>query len=182
LDLSPGLGLVDLVVLGDSLVKAGAVAPDGLVAAADAWRGHGAKLARRAMRLVRRGVDSPMETRARLLLVLAGLPEPIVDLHLYDDEGVLRARLDMSYARWKVAVEYEGRHHAESSVQWTKDIDRREFLDIELWRLIVVKADGVYGNAERTLKRVEDALRAAGAVGVGITSQEWRRYFPSRTT
>lgn len=87
LDLAGPLGLVDLVVLGDSLVRAGHVTPGRLTTAADAWRGHGAVLARRAARLVRVGVDSPMETRLRLLIVLAGLPEPVVNHTFAYEDG-----------------------------------------------------------------------------------------------
>jgi hypothetical protein len=71
---SVGVGLVDPVIAGDSLVKATKLDPVALVEAADTWSGQHAKLARRAARLVRAGVDSPMETRLRLLLVLAGRP------------------------------------------------------------------------------------------------------------
>ena len=60
---SVGTSLVDLVIAGDSLVKATKLDPAALVEAADAWSGRHAKRARRAARLVRKGVDSPMETR-----------------------------------------------------------------------------------------------------------------------
>lgn len=65
LDLAGSLDLVDLVVLGDSLVKAKHVTPEELTAAASAWDGAGAARARRAARFVRKGVDSPKETRVR---------------------------------------------------------------------------------------------------------------------
>ena len=55
---------------------------EGLRDAALAWHGRGAKLARRAARFVRDGVDSAMETRLRMLLVLAGLPAPEVNFIL----------------------------------------------------------------------------------------------------
>jgi hypothetical protein len=73
LDLATGLDLVALVVLGDSLIRAGRTSTAVLRDAATAWRGRGAKLARRAARYVRDGVDSAMETRLRMLLVLASL-------------------------------------------------------------------------------------------------------------
>lgn len=178
LDVAGRLGLVDLVVLGDSLVKAGHVSPEELVDAADRWRGHGAKLARRAMRLVRRSVASPMETRLRLLIVLAGLPEPVVDHHLLDEAGNVRYRLDLSYPQWQIAVEYEGRQHAESSQQWQHDITRRETLDVLAWRLIVARAPDIYTDPAALLDRIIAALRDRGVMDVRIRSQEWRRHFP----
>jgi hypothetical protein len=75
-----GIGLVDLVVVADGLIKAGHTSPSRLVETATQWDGRGCRLARRAAALARKGVDSPQETRIRLLLVLAGLPEPRVNL------------------------------------------------------------------------------------------------------
>ena len=51
--------LVELVVLGDSLVKANRTTCDALVRAAAAYDGKGSRLARRAASYVRDGVDSP---------------------------------------------------------------------------------------------------------------------------
>lgn len=87
LDLAETLSLVDLVILGDSLVKAKRAKPVDLVSAAADWRGRGARLARTAAALVREGVDSPQETRTRLLIVLAGLPEPTVNVLIRADDG-----------------------------------------------------------------------------------------------
>ena len=68
------LDLVDLVAVGDGLVRRRRTTPEALIAAAAAYQGKGARLARRAAAYVRPGVDSPKETRLRMLLVLAGLP------------------------------------------------------------------------------------------------------------
>ena len=72
---SVGVSLVDLVIAGDSLIKANGLAAQKFVAAAEAYQGRNARRARRAASLVRAAVDSPMETRIRLLIVLEGLPE-----------------------------------------------------------------------------------------------------------
>jgi hypothetical protein len=180
LDLAPRLGLVDLVVLGDSLVKAGAVTPAELVAAATAWRGSRAAEALRAMQLVRAGVDSPMESRLRMLVVLSGLPEPVVDHRIVGDGGRVRYRIDLSYPDWRIAIEYDGRQHAESETQWQGDIERREAFDVMDWRMIVVRSPGIYTHPGATLERIVSALRDRGVRGVAVRSDEWRRYFPDR--
>ncbi|MGH3950493.1 MAG: hypothetical protein ACRDSE_15460, partial [Pseudonocardiaceae bacterium] len=59
LELSDLVSLVDLVVVGDRAVRKGRATPRRLIRAADAYHGRGARLARRAARLVREGVDSP---------------------------------------------------------------------------------------------------------------------------
>ena len=114
LDLAGELGLVDLVVLGDALVRRRRTTVTKLVAAAAQASGRHVALARRAAGLVRAGVDSPMESRLRMLLVLAGLPEPVVNHTEHDDRGWWVRRFDLSYPAARVAVEYDGRQHAES--------------------------------------------------------------------
>lgn len=176
-DLGPELGLVDLVVLGDSLVKAARTTPAALVAAAASATGAQTPVLRRAAALVRTGVDSPMETRLRLLLVLAGLPEPVVNHVEYAEDGRWLRRFDLSYPELKVAVEYDGRQHAESQRQWERDVERREGLDRDGWRLVVVLSKGVYREPSLTLDRVIAALAAAGSTA-RVTSDEWRAHFP----
>lgn len=58
-----GLPLVELVIVGDGLVKTRATSVERLLAAASEATGHGHRLARRAATLVREGVDSPEDTR-----------------------------------------------------------------------------------------------------------------------
>ena len=50
---SAGTELVDLVIAGDSLVKATRTTPEDFIRAAETWRGNRARLARRAARLIR---------------------------------------------------------------------------------------------------------------------------------
>lgn len=173
------LDLVDLVVLGDSLVRAGVVTPPQLVNAATAFRGRRARHVRRAAALVRQGVDSPMETRLRLLLVLAGLPEPVVNHPLRDDTGRVRYRLDLAYPQWRIAIEYDGRQHAENTAQWRWDVQRREDLDADGWRLVVVLSGDLDRSPGRTIERVQSAARAQG-VSLPARSDEWSRYLPER--
>jgi len=79
------LGLVDLVVVGDHLARRGMVTPEQLAAFAAETRIRGSDAARQAAGYVRDRVDSPMESRVRMLLVLAGLPEPEVNPTFRDD-------------------------------------------------------------------------------------------------
>ncbi len=178
LDLAATLDLVDLVVLGDSLVKAGRTSPADLVGAARTHRGARAALARRAAALVRSGVDSPMETRLRLLVVLAGLPEPVVNHVLRDEDGGWTYRFDLSWPELLVALEYDGRQHAESSSQWVRDVRRREDLDGRGWRLVIALSGDVYATPGATVQRVAAVLRERGEVV--STTDGWREHFPER--
>ncbi|HVD53127.1 MAG TPA: DUF559 domain-containing protein [Propionibacteriaceae bacterium] len=182
LDLACSLDLVELVVLGDSLVKAKRVTPEDLVAAASEWVGNGVVRARRAARFARKGVDSPKETRLRMLLVLAGLPEPTVNVIIRNPDGSWRMRFDLSDPGLKLIIEYDGRQHAENSGQWRRDLSRREELDGLGWRLIVVTSDDLRDAPEAVLNRVRDALIDRGAVGIRRRFKtEWMRYFAPRT-
>jgi hypothetical protein len=177
-DLAGELDLVELVVLGDSLVRREETTPGALLHASAGQSTNGRR-ARRAAGLVRRGVDSPMESRLRLLLVLAGLPEPVVNHPLRDDTGRVRYRLDLAYPQWRVAVEYDGRQHAENTAQWRWDVQRREDLDAEGWRLVVVLSGDLYRSPARTLERVVAAARSQGG-SLATRGEEWRRFFPGR--
>ena len=181
IDLACVLPLVDLVVLGDSLVKAKRTTVSRLVEVVQAWRGWGSRPALRAVGYVRKGVDSPMETRLRMLMVLAGLPEPVVNHIQYDAMGGWARRFDLSYPDLLLVIEYDGRQHADNDKQWDHDIDRREGLDVEGWRLVVIRSKGIYAEPHRTLQRITDAMRDQGSRDVPRRFRgEWRAHFPGR--
>jgi hypothetical protein len=149
---SIGVSLVDLVIAGDSLVKANDLDPVLFVVGAAAYQGRNARRARRAASLIRAGVDSPMETRIRLLVVLAGLPEPQVNFIVCVAGGKWRWRFDLCYPEYKLIIEYDGRQHAFDAEQWGHDLDRREWLDQDGWRILIVVSDGIYANPLRALR------------------------------
>jgi Protein of unknown function (DUF559) len=178
---SIGVNLVDLVIAGDSLVQANDLDPQEFIAAAEAFEGRNAKRARKAAALMRVGVDSPMETRIRLLIVLAGLPEPQVNFILRVASGRWRWRFDLCYPEFKLIIEYDGRHHAFDQDQWIHDLERREWLDQDGWRIVIVISEGIYENPLRTLQRVRAALVERGARVPKSFKQEWMRHFMVRS-
>jgi hypothetical protein len=181
IDVATELTRVDLVVLGDSLVRQGKTTPGELVDAALRWKGQGCRAARKAAHLVRAGVDSPMETRLRLLMVFAGLPEPVVNHIDYGPTGRFKRRFDLAYPELKLIIEYDGRQHAENDRQWDRDVARREGLDTDAWRIIVIQAKGIYAEPDKTLKRIVGAMRSCGARDLPRTlNREWERHFPVR--
>ncbi|GAA4727391.1 DUF559 domain-containing protein [Pedococcus ginsenosidimutans] len=180
LDLGRWCDLVDLVVLGDSLVRAGATTPQRLVDAAAEWDGTHQSLVRRAAGYVRDRVDSPMESRLRMLLVLAGLPEPVVNIDVVDEDGRARYRIDLSFPDQRLGIEFDGRHHIERQGQWESDLLRREDLESEGWSFVVVLASQVYGDPAGVLSRVAAAMRTRGIRVPGRLDPQWRRHFPGR--
>jgi len=69
---------------------------------------------RQAIELAEPATESPMETRLRLLLVLAGLPKPKVQVSLRDENGIFIARPDLYYPTKRLAIEYDGASHRTS--------------------------------------------------------------------
>ena len=179
LEMATLLDLVDLVVLGDALVRSRRAAPQELVQAAAVHAGRHARLARRAASHVRAGVDSPMETRLRMLLVLAGLPEPEVNHEVYDSHGRLLLRFDLCYPAWRLIVEFDGRQHRADLDQWDRDQERDDYFDEHGWRIVRVFSRGIYREPEKTVLRVHRALVAQGYPRLRRPGEEWRRHFPT---
>lgn len=181
-ELAELLMLVDLVVVGDNLVRRGLVTEESLRAAASTSRLPGARRAAEAAAYVRARVDSPMESRLRMLLVLAGLPDPEVNRLIRSADGEPLRRYDLSWPAVRVVVEYDGRHHIDRVEQWEDDLDRREAIDDDGWRILVVTARGIYREPGRTVLRVWRVLHRRGQIGVPPRpGEDWRPHFPGRT-
>jgi hypothetical protein len=162
-DLASRLDLVDLVAVADAALRRGLVSSRALSVTVESWaRRPGVGLLRRALPLVEPATDSPMETRLRLLLVLAGLPRPVAGrdvVHL----GAWIARPDLSYPELRIAIEYDGDHHRVGRQQWRNDIARRRLLEEAGWLVLVFTADDVMLRPDETVRQVRAALRSRRA-------------------
>jgi very-short-patch-repair endonuclease len=180
-ELAEELSLVELVVAGDWMVRRHRVRTRDLRRVAMAARGPHARLARQAARYVRAKVDSPMESRLRMLIVLAGMPEPVVNMTVRMVDGRKVRRFDLCWPEVRVVVEYDGRHHVEIIEQWESDLDRREEIDDDEWRILVVVASGIYVDPARTVHRIFRLLERRGLDGLPERpSEDWRPHFPGR--
>ncbi len=170
------LDLVDLVASGDWLVRLDLTSPEDLVRAAGAARGQGSARARRAAALVRRRVDSVRETRLRLALVLAGLPEPEVNPSIRA-KGRQVGRVDLLLRRWRIVIEYEGDQHRLDRRQWNRDVWRQERLVEDDHTLVRVTAERM--RSPRTVVLgVHQALLEREYDGPAPKfSAEWRALF-----
>ena len=158
-DLARGPNLVAAVVGVDALLLQRVVRPDALTAYVEEhtrWQGIGA--ARRAIVLARACVESPMETRLRLLAVLGGLPEPVVQFEVFDRAGRLVARLDLAYPERRIGLEYDGDHHRDRDT-FQRDAVRLNRLHLLGWTVLRFTADDVLRHPERTLTHIRAALR-----------------------
>jgi hypothetical protein len=70
--------------------------------------------------------------------------------------------------------------HAFDSGEWIHDLERREWLDQDGWRMIIVVSEDIYVHPLRTLQRVKAALEDRGARVPKCFNQEWTRHFMVR--
>lgn len=131
----------DLVACADALAGGrwtrGLLVPlEEIRARAAVMRGRGAAAVRAAVADARARVWSPMETRARLLLVRAGWPEPVANHPVTDpDTGALFV-LDLAYPDPRLAIEYDGDGHRSDRRRWQRDLAKDEVLHALGWRVL----------------------------------------------
>jgi very-short-patch-repair endonuclease len=153
----------DLVVAGDALVgRNGLLTLEDLTAevARGAGRGYATLVA--ALADVRAGAESPTETRLRLVLQRAGLPEPALNLDLRTPRGRFVARLDLAYLEWGVAVEYDGRQRGESTARFERDVDLWDAIRQEGWELVRILRHHLRDDGRAAVDMVRGALTRAG--------------------
>lgn len=175
LDLASVLSLEDLIAAGDSIVcthqrsfgpvvAAKASLPDLASMVNRHGRARGVRNARLALELVRVGVDSPPETYLRLEAWRRGLPEPDLDAVIHGVCGNAVAWPDLAFQEYRVAVQYDGRHHL-TAAQQESDARRDNATVLAGW--IPVRITGAmiaelgYGGA---VALIRDALIARGWV------------------
>jgi hypothetical protein len=170
-----GVELEDLVVIGDQVATRLTGRPEVGSTAATADRGRrelAAALSARcrprgkvvlgeALDLVRSPVRSPMETRARLMFLRAGFPEPAVNRAVFHRDGSWLLEGDLVWEDERVIGEYQGSDHA-SIRRRSHDASRQALAEDEGWRLLQIFAEDVY----RPARRVDCLRRFAAALGL----------------
>jgi hypothetical protein len=150
------------IPLLDALMRATRLNPADVLAIAHARPRHrGIQKLRVAMTLADAGAESPQESRVRLLLVKAGVPQPETQIECYDRFGAPYIRMDMGWREWRVAVEYDGVQHWTDRRQRSWDIDRIAILEGMGWVVVRVSAE-MLKRPGVVVARVIGKLRAAG--------------------
>jgi very-short-patch-repair endonuclease len=139
-DLAGILSVDELVVAGDFLFRrrnplSTPAELDAYLAGKQGWPGY--RRAMQARSLMRGRTDSPKETELRLLLLRHGLPEPAVNVPMFDATGGWIQDPDMSYEHERIAIQYDGGHHA-TPAQRRSDIFRDENAKDAGWRVVVL--------------------------------------------
>lgn len=110
---------------------------------------------RRVLELADPCAESPMETRLRLLLVLAGLPRPESQVALHDDGGRYVGRPDLYYRAGRLGLEYDGDAHRHGLAA----DDRRQNRFVHAgYRLLRFTAGDVLRTPDAVVAQVRAAL------------------------
>lgn len=164
------LSVTDLVVVGDYLVTgtepySGEPPPSSLqsleAVVGRLGRRRGVRNLREALTLVRYGSLSPQETRLRLAMLAAGLPEPALNLPVHDARGKLVAMIDLAYPEALVAIEYLGDHHRTDRKTYDDDIRRREMLTEAGWSVVFVTSADLSTRRDALMRRIRSALTSS---------------------
>ena len=147
----------------DALARATRITADDVLPLMKLHSGaRGMKQLRQALPMMDDGAESPQETSTRLVLVKGGVPRPDTQIVVCDEWGLIVARVDMGWEKWKVAVEFDGAQHWTDPLQRTKDIDRAAELERLGWRVIRVSYGLLRNRPDVVVAQVREALRAAG--------------------
>jgi very-short-patch-repair endonuclease len=123
-------------------------------------RAKGIARLRRVVHLAEPKSESPMETRLRMLLLLARLPRPEVQVSIHDAEGRFVGRPDLLYHAQRLAIEYDGGNHRDRLVD---DNRRQNGLVSAGFQLLRFTAADVYGTPEVVAMQVRHGLEAKSA-------------------
>ncbi len=162
--LAAELALDDLIVMGDGLVcrQSPLATVSELTAAVAGWGARpGGPALRRALVDIRSRTDSARETMLRLMIVRAGLPEPVVNFEICNRFGAVIGLGDLAYPSYRVLLEYDGGQHRSDERQFHIDISRLDAFMEEKWRVIRVNKS-LMQQLLTLLGKVGTALEAGG--------------------
>jgi very-short-patch-repair endonuclease len=159
-DLACGNALVEAVVAVDALSGRHAFEPSAVVDLNRRRLGsRGSAQLREVVRLANPLAESPMETRIRLIVVLDGLPVPVLQ------HPVGPFFLDLAYPAIRLAIEYDGKEHRVQQ-RAMRDLDRQAYLSDAGWKVLRFTAAQVMVRPWEVAARVREELARRGGVGL----------------
>jgi hypothetical protein len=162
LDLAGSTPADELVAIGDALCRAGRLSGDALdERLARAGSVRGVVRARECAPLLTPLAASRPESLVRYWVHDSELPDLDVQLPVRDERGTTLLHADLGYSRWKIAVEYEGRQHADAR-QFDLDIERYSIMASNGWLVLRFGRRHLARRAE-LIDRVAGALLSRAA-------------------
>lgn len=159
-DLAALLGRADLAAVGDAVLRSGC-SPETLLEVAERrGRYPGKALARSTVDWLNAAAESPQESRLRVVLREAGLPQPRVNAVIRDAHGHPVARGDLVFDEAMLVVEYDGADHLTPERQ-RRDAERRASLQALGWMVLELNRYDLV-DSRRAVAKVRSALLARG--------------------
>ena len=175
LELALSLRLPHLVGLFDSIVATDAFRREDLAAAYELRPGRLRRF-EEALDLVDPASASLPESLVRVLLHFAGLRDFVVQHPVRDPLTGASYALDLAFPKWRVAVEYDGKHHLLPDQRAADEVRRGRLSELLRWRFVVVTSEELYGAPGLVLSRVVLAINENSAVAPRV-DPAWRDYF-----
>ena len=155
-DLSIRLPLTESVVVTDMALHARLISPQALMVSVEASNGlQGVRTLREAIEHAESKSESPMETRLRMLLVLAGLPRPEAQVSIRDRFHRFVGRPDLYYRDQRLGLEYDGGTHRDALAEDNRRQNR--LLDAGV-RLLRFTAGDIFQMPDMVVSLVRTAL------------------------
>jgi hypothetical protein len=124
------------------------------------FRRRGVRQARPLVAMADPRSESPAESWTRYEIVSHGLPAPVPQ-HWIEIDGVPTFRLDLSYPRHRIVVEYDGQEFHSRRADREHDRRRREWLRDHGWIVIVVDRSSFADDAVGAwIQELREALRS----------------------
>jgi hypothetical protein len=157
------LDLDELIVMGDEVVhhRRGISLTQLAGAIRQRRGGRGSRLMAEAFPQLRPRSNSPMETRARLLFLRGGLPEPELNVVINDQHsGQWLSDSDFVWRKRRVVAEFDGDHHRTDRRQWQNDVARCQNLQDDGWAFVQLTYPDVmiYPRNLKTVNRLHRLL------------------------
>jgi hypothetical protein len=169
------LGTDDLTAVADRIITGTIDSPplasvDDLdTALADAGSARFIRQLRAARVEARAGAWSRPETLLRLLIVRAGLPEPVLNAAVVvEDGGTLYP--DLSWPEYRIVIEYDGHWHGRQG-RWTSDSARHERLVDAGWMVVRVQAGELFDHPQAVIARLARRLQERGHVPARLAEE-----------
>jgi very-short-patch-repair endonuclease len=167
-DVSSRLSLTEAVVVVDAALHARRVRTNELWRWIESQPGRpGIRSLRRVAALAEPTAESPMESRLRMLLVLARLPRPVAQVSIQDDRGKFVGRPDLYYKAQRIGIEYDGAIHRTSLAE---DNRRQNLLLGAGVRLLRFTAADVMHRPDAIVNQVRSLLASSPVAGKRTTS------------
>jgi len=105
--------------------------------------------------------ESPLEGRFIRLLSREGLPPPQRQYVILAD-GVFVARVDFAYPGHRLAIEVDGYAYHSGKRRWEKDLERRNAIEAEGWRVLNLTKRHIDDDGSETARMIRRIITRPG--------------------